>query len=80
MSGVEEGCHLFHDKNNLYLTIVCFTEFRSQLIKLEEAVSHVPGLLLKDLLDDELSKSKDARDTVSKQFAITLNDLQEKQV
>ena len=57
----------------------CLQEFRSQLIKLEEAVSHVPGLLLKDLLDDELSKSKDARDTVSKQFSITLNDLQEKQ-
>ena len=57
-----------------------FVEFRSQLIQLEEAVSHVPGLLLKDLLDEELLKSKDERDALSKQFSNTLDDLLKKQV
>ncbi|XP_076092470.1 coiled-coil domain-containing protein 180-like isoform X4 [Mytilus galloprovincialis] len=57
----------------------CLQEFRNQLIQLEEAVSHVPDLLLKDLLEAELNKSKDARDTVSEQFSVTLSQLHKKQ-
>ncbi|KAK3086983.1 hypothetical protein FSP39_000010 [Pinctada imbricata] len=57
----------------------CLQEFRSQLVKLEQSTAHVPSLLIKDILKEELQKSKTAQTEMMDKFVVTLKELETRQ-
>lgn len=57
----------------------CLQEFRSQLTQLERSVEHVPALLITDILNEEIQKSKTARKQMYEQFSQKLQDLEKQQ-
>ncbi|XP_061169622.1 coiled-coil domain-containing protein 180-like isoform X3 [Saccostrea echinata] len=57
----------------------CLQEFRNQLTQLERSVAHVPGLLIKDILKEELQKSVAERKRMTDEFSHKLVELEQHQ-
>lgn len=55
------------------------TEFRSQLSHLERSVGHVPGLLITDILKEELQKYTAERKRMTEEFSHKLVELEQRQ-
>lgn len=54
-------------------------EFRNQLAQLEKSVAHVPALLIRDILKEELQKSKADRKQMSEEFSHHQVELEQRQ-
>lgn len=54
-------------------------EFRNQLAQLEKSVAHVPALLIRDILKEELQKSKADRKQMSEEFSHHQMELEQRQ-
>lgn len=65
----------------LFLKLVYFypAEFRNQLAQLEKSVAHVPALLIRDILKEELQKSKADRKQMSEEFSHRQVELEQRQ-
>lgn len=57
----------------------CLQEFRNQLAQLEKSVAHVPALLIRDILKEELQKSKADRKRMSEEFSHRQVELEQRQ-
>lgn len=57
----------------------CLQEFRNQLAQLEKSVAHVPALLIRDILKEELQKSKADRKQMSEEFSHHQVELEQRQ-
>ncbi|XP_056009695.1 coiled-coil domain-containing protein 180-like isoform X3 [Ostrea edulis] len=57
----------------------CLQEFRSQLSHLERSVGHVPGLLITDILKEELQKYTAERKRMTEEFSHKLVELEQRQ-
>lgn len=57
----------------------CLQEFRNQLAQLEKSVAHVPALLIRDILKEELQKSKADRKQMSEEFSHRQVELEQRQ-
>ncbi|XP_021341706.1 coiled-coil domain-containing protein 180-like isoform X3 [Mizuhopecten yessoensis] len=57
----------------------CLQEYRGQLTTLEHSVAHIPSLVIKDLLNDEIQKCTLTRQTRTDQFTQILNKLEKRQ-
>ncbi|XP_033732294.1 coiled-coil domain-containing protein 180-like isoform X1 [Pecten maximus] len=57
----------------------CLQEYRGQLTSLEHSVAHIPSLVIKDLLNEEIQKCTMARQTCTDQFTQTLSQLEKRQ-
>lgn len=66
--------HVHFLKHNFYPA-----EFRNQLAQLEKSVAHVPALLIRDILKEELQKSKADRKQMSEEFSHHQVELEQRQ-
>lgn len=56
------------------------SEFRSQLEQLEESISHVPGLVISDIVKEEIQVAEDAHTEREGQFLDKLDSITKRQV
>lgn len=64
---------------NLIINLL-ISELRAQLTQLEKAVSHIPQLVVSDLVKEKISASKSDRTSFEAHFNQILAALKEKQV
>ncbi|XP_071097132.1 coiled-coil domain-containing protein 180-like [Haliotis cracherodii] len=58
----------------------CLQELRSQLEQLEESISHVPGLVISDIVKEEIQVAEDAHTEREGQFLDKLDSITKRQV
>lgn len=74
-----DSLHIHQHVHFLKLVYFYLAEFRNQLAQLEKSVAHVPALLIRDILKEELQKSKADRKQMSEEFSHHQVELEQRQ-